>query len=107
MKKAIASLIACSVAGLAAQAQAHECAHMYQHANYGGEVRVVEIGANISNIGSLWNDQISSVIVHSGCVLNVWQHADFGGAHETWQGNIPYVGDWWNDQITAYTCTCS
>lgn len=83
-----------------------ECATMYEHWHFEGEAKRVEAGAYVSFIGNLWNDVVSSVQVRSGCVLNVFEHADFAGAQNSFQGSVPFVGEWWNDKISAYTCDC-
>lgn len=83
------------------------CATLFEHSNYGGDRREVNRGAHVPWIGGPWNDQVSSMRVRPGCVLNAYQHADFGGAHETFAGQVPWVGDAWNDIISSYTCTCS
>lgn len=82
------------------------CAVMYEHKNYGGEARTVARGAYVSSIGTLWNDEVSSMKVSPGCVLNAYEHNDFGGSHKAFQGNIPWVGSGWNDRISSYTCSC-
>lgn len=90
----------------ASLAAAGTCATMYLHIHFGGDRREVDDGAFVTWIGDLWNDEVSSVNVRPGCVLNVWEHIHFGGAHTAYQGSIPWVGDWWNDRISSYTCSC-
>jgi len=106
MKKAIMGLFAFATLGLAAQAEARLCARMYEHSGFRGEVRRAEDGDRVGNIGSLWNDQISSVRVQSGCSLDVWKDTRFEGDHAVWRGEISNVGSAWNDKVTAYMCTC-
>jgi hypothetical protein len=87
-------------------AAAGTCATMFLHIHFGGDRLEANAGAFVTWIGDLWNDEVSSVNVRPGCVLNVWEHIHFGGAHMAFQGSIPWVGDWWNDRISSYTCSC-
>jgi hypothetical protein len=105
-RNALISLLSIGAIAIAADARAEVCARLYEHANYEGEVKTVNSGATVTYIGNLWNDIVSSAIVEPGCALNVWEHADFGGRHATYAGEIPYVGTDWNDIISAYTCVC-
>lgn len=82
------------------------CATLYEHIYFGGDSRSVEDGAYVPWIGNLWNDQVSSVQVASGCVLNAYEHINFGGAQVGYLGSVPWVGDGWNDRISSYTCNC-
>jgi hypothetical protein len=88
-----------------ARAAGH-CATLYEDINFGGEHRDVDDGENVSWIGHLWNDQVSSMRVEPGCVLNAWEHVSFGGDEKTFLGSVPWVGDPWNDRISSYTCSC-
>ena len=105
-KMALIGVLAVGSLGFAAPAWAQACATVYEHARFGGESRDVPRGASVSNLGSLWNDVISSVSVEPGCALNVWEHANFDGAHTTFIGSVPWVGRDWNDRISSYNCTC-
>lgn len=82
------------------------CAVLYEHINFGGDRRGAEDGDRVSWIGGPWNDHVSSIQVRSGCVLNAYEHKDYGGAHQSFSGEVPRVGDWWNDRISSYTCSC-
>ena len=107
MKKcALYGLFFAGAVSIASPARAETCARLYEHSNYGGEVKEVPSGANVNNIGSLWNDKVSSVKVEPGCALNVWEHENFGGRNKTYAGALPFVGGDFNDIITSYTCTC-
>lgn len=102
----VACLMALGTSAFASAAlAAGTCATLYEDINFGGDRREVDAD-NLSWIGRPWNDQVSSMEVRHGCVLNVYEHANFGGAHETLLGSVPWVGDWWNDRISSYTCTC-
>jgi hypothetical protein len=90
----------------AAEARAKPCAYLYQHRDYRGDRKRVERGARTRYIGDLWNDEVSSIKVRSGCVLNVYEHKGFRGAQKSFRGLVPYVGNWWNDRISSYTCSC-
>lgn len=95
-----------TVDGAVDGARAKPCAYLYQHRDYRGDRKRVRRGARTRFIGDLWNDEVSSVKVRSGCVLNVYEHRDYRGDHKTFRGRIPFVGDWWNDRISSYTCSC-
>lgn len=82
------------------------CATMFEHINFDGERREVDNGAFVPWIGNLWNDQVSSMQVLPGCVVNAYEHINFGGVHATFLGSVPQVGDGWNDIISSYTCSC-
>jgi Syncollin/Beta/Gamma crystallin len=109
IKQALFGLAAMGLVTLAAEANARAdtCARLYEHAGFGGEVKYVESGSDVTYIGNLWNDKVSSVQVTAGCTLNVWEHANYGGRHSTYGGRIPYVGDDWNDIISSFTCDCA
>ena len=82
------------------------CATMFEHINFAGDRREIDNGAIVSWIGGPWNDQVSSMWIRSGCVLNAYEHINFGGAHQVFLGAVPWVGDSWNDRISSYTCSC-
>lgn len=50
-----------------------------------------------SNLGSAWNDQISSFRAFSNCNERLWVDANFGGNFEDGT-SVSYVGDWMNDR---------
>lgn len=88
------------------EARAKPCAILYQHRDYRGDRKRVRRGARVRYIGDLWNDEVSSAKVRSGCVLNVYEHRDYRGDHKTLRGRVPFVGRRWNDRISSYTCSC-
>lgn len=55
----------------------------------------------ISYIGDDWNDQISSMIVHSG-TWRFYEHINFGGAHFDRGPGHHNVPDGWNDRISSF-----
>jgi hypothetical protein len=77
----------------------------YQHENFGGGYNSIE-GGTRRQLGSEWNDEISSIACKSSCRLIVYEHRDFDGAHRTFRGNISYVGDAWNDSISSMVAQC-
>jgi hypothetical protein len=107
MKKfALYGLFVAGAVSIAVPAYAAPCARVFEHINHGGEVKHISSGDNVSYVGDLWNDKISSVIVEPGCALNVWEHADYRGKNKTYGGSLPFVGEDFNDIISSYTCTC-
>jgi hypothetical protein len=86
-------------------AGSNDCAVMYEHIHFGGDLRQVGLGTN-PWIGGPWNDHVSSMKVSPGCVLNAYEDKGLVGSHKAFHGEVPWVGDDWNDQISSYTCTC-
>lgn len=82
------------------------CATMFDLANFGGQSMDVADNANVLWIGGPWNERVSSINVKAGCILNAYAEIDFGGAHDTFGGTVPWVGDTWSNQISSFTCTC-
>ncbi|MBA3544901.1 MAG: peptidase inhibitor family I36 protein [Nannocystis sp.] len=81
------------------------CATLYEHKDFKGSRLEVNKGA-VKWIGGPWNDQVSSLKVRAGCVLNAYEHVNFGGAHKAFQANVPWVGAGWNDKISSFVCSC-
>ena len=85
--------------------RAGNCATMFEHIDYGGDHKDVNRG-EVPWIGDIWNDEVSSIKVRSGCVLNAYEDKDFRGDQKSFSGNVRRVGDGWNDRISSYTCSC-
>ena len=80
---------------------------MWVHDNYQGPSYIVYKNAEISVIGSSFNDEISSLFVPQGCYLQAFFHWKFQGANNTYPpGYYPAVGSMWNDQISSAKCIC-
>jgi hypothetical protein len=67
--------------------------------------------SNLSSYG--FNDNISSIVVPSGCYITAWQHANFGGKQyyaTVLNVNRPhyekYVGSTMNDKISSFKVRC-
>jgi beta/gamma crystallin len=99
-------LVSATALCAAAPAYARHCATLYEHVNYRGDRRNVSSGENTSWIGGPWNDQISSIQVAPGCVLNAYEHVNYGGGQKSFSGNVPRVGSGWNDEMSSFTCSC-
>jgi hypothetical protein len=56
--------------------------------------------------GDDWNDKISSIVCHSGCVMTTYEWSDYGGDSHIWKGNTAFVGDDWNDKISSLAVEC-
>jgi hypothetical protein len=80
------------------------------HANYAGSSVAwtaaygcddsTDIDWQISNVGSTWNDKISSAKSFSNCQSKYWQNSWFSGASTSWFYNLSYFGSM-NDQATS------
>lgn len=74
---------------------------VYQHANWEGDSVHLGVHEN-NNIGSDWNDRISSVRVVPGYSMWVWEHPYFQGAAKEYTGEHSFVGQDWNDRISSF-----
>jgi len=81
-----------------------ECAY-FADANYQGQRGVQRAGEN-PWVGDAWNDRISSVQCDPDCVLEAYEHIDFGGARERFRGNVGFVGPAWNDRTSSLRVSC-
>ncbi|MDC3988702.1 peptidase inhibitor family I36 protein [Polyangium jinanense] len=106
MKTVWMGLVACGALGLAAQAQAQTCAHMFRNVNFGGDGVVAQDGDLVANIGSRWNDRVSSVTVEEDCFLQVYENVNFGGETTVLVSDVPDLMDWKN-RISSYECICN
>ncbi len=79
---------------------------VYQHRKYAGDRRAFT--GDASDVGSLWNDEISSA--RCSCdemagprSCELFQHMDFGGGSLLAESNAPYrrLDDGWNDQFSS------
>lgn len=81
---------------------------MYLHDDFRGDRFSVYANSQVSFVGNIWNDQVSSVSVANGCRLVAYYHANFQKPVNTFgSGNTGYVGNTWNDQISSVKCTCN
>lgn len=55
----------------------------------------------VSYIGDDWNDQISSIIVHSG-TWRFYEDVNFGGDYIEFREGYHNLPARWNDRITSY-----
>jgi hypothetical protein len=78
----------------------------YEHANFTGRQEVVADGEAIPSIGAAWNDRISSIRCRPGCSATGFEHVDFRGGHQTFEGETRFVGAFWNDRISALRAQC-
>jgi hypothetical protein len=86
-------------------------AKMYDHADYGGSYLEVtasnacdtnsDIDYSIPNVGSTWNDRISSWRGYAQCQIRIYENASFGGASYGAYTNSSYVGAAMNDRTTS------
>jgi len=82
----------------------------YIDAGYSGASRVwqasygcdssLDVDWQISNVGSTWNDKISSARSYSSCQSKYWEHAGFVGASTSWFIDSSYFGSM-NDRATS------
>ena len=109
-------LLLSQVLGRCHQSHAGSCARVYFHHNCHGPSRSVGNGAAVGNIGSFWNDQVSSIVVKNGCRLRAFEHFYFWGKEQIFGGKVSFLGHhiWngrygrrtWNDNISSWTCIC-
>lgn len=105
MKTTWMGLVAYGALGLAAQEQAQPCAHMFRDVNYGGEELAAQDEDVVANIGSRWNDRVSSVKVEEDCFLQVYENERFGGETTALVSSVPDLMNWKN-RISSYECIC-
>lgn len=78
---------------------------VFEHRDFQGDSWRTTFG--YSYVGDDWNDQISSIIVHSG-YFEFYEHADYGSEHwgpvRLGPGQYAFVGDYsiWNDTISSW-----
>lgn len=78
---------------------------VHQHRKFAGDRRVFT--GDTSDIGGLWNDQISSAScsclgsAHRACEM--YQHLDFEGRTFVAEADVPYpsLGEGWNDVVSS------
>lgn len=83
---------------------ANAAATLYQHADYRGYAVYLEEGkysmAELIDLG-MKNDDISSIQVHSGYKVIVYQHDKFRGWRKSFKHDTNWVGKRYNDQISS------
>ena len=62
---------------------------------------------SVSNIGTAWNDRVSSFQGYSACEIRVYENDNFGGASLGPLAFTDYVGDAMNDLKTSMRFYCS
>jgi hypothetical protein len=87
------------------QIRAKGCRY-YEHHNFGGGSNFIGDGVR-RQLGSDWNDAISSIACNAYCRVTVYEHREFNGARRTFRGNISFVGEAWNDEISALVASCN
>lgn len=80
---------------------------VFEHSNYDGAAVAIAQGEPVAWVGNGWNDRISSVLCAPLCLLEAWEHRDFGGKRERFAGATAYVGDRWNDRISSMKVRCA
>ena len=85
---------------------ANWCAKLYQHSYYRGWVHAVKATGAYANLPGNKNDQVSSVVVRSGCVFKAYRHYYGNSIMATITGNKAYVGRTSNDHLSSYSCKC-
>src|SRR3954469_3321495 len=74
---------------------------VYQHINFGG-AQLHSTGSRRDLRRFNWNDQISSIQVHSG-TWQFFEHIHFGGSvMRVGPGSYSALGGNWNDQISSF-----
>lgn len=75
---------------------------LWDDANYKGAYVERYSDEEYANIGSLWNDRISSIEILGPASFGAYEHADYKGDFKWFTSSTPYVGDDWNDKITSH-----
>jgi hypothetical protein len=57
------------------------------------------------NIGSAWNDRISSLVNKSGWRLTMWTNANCGGLADSYRTGYGYSALIFNDQYSSWKLT--
>jgi Peptidase inhibitor family I36 len=83
----------------------HGCV-AFEHTNFGGAQYPIRGSASIGNLGRFWNDRISSLVCSRRCELTSFEHVNFRGRSQTWNGSVPFVGPFWNDRISSIIVEC-
>jgi hypothetical protein len=60
-----------------------------------------DVDFSVTNIGTTWNDRISSWTGFAECELRIYENATFGGASYGTYTSSSYVGDAMNDRTTS------
>lgn len=75
---------------------------VYKNCDFGGEAREVPVGdfASLTTL-RIANDSISSIKIHRGYAVTIYQHDRFGGDSAIASDNIRCLNRQWNDQISS------
>ncbi|MEV6844246.1 peptidase inhibitor family I36 protein [Actinoplanes sp. NPDC051411] len=122
LSRAIVSAAAIAVSGgagamlMAGPAQAATVvAREYENANFGGSDYTLQADESglvctastddrdegLPNVGSAWNDRISSFKVFADCLARHWENAGYSGASLGYAGNTGNMGSAMNDRTTS------
>ena len=76
---------------------------LYEHAHFGGAVKVIQDDWSITCPTEFWNDRISSIRVPRGYEAHVFFHGGFQGRSMVVTGDwsIRHAHETWNDQISS------
>jgi hypothetical protein len=74
---------------------------IYQHHNYGGKSRCFDAGAEVSNVGKDWNDEMTSIRIEGPVNVTIFEHSNWGGRNANYTSSTPNVGKGWNDKLTG------
>ncbi len=87
-------------------------ARFYDKADYAGSYLEVtntapcdtnsDVDFSDTNVGTTWNDRISSWHAYADCEARIYENAAFGGASYGAYVDRNYVGDALNDRTTSY-----
>ena len=86
------------------------CAKIYQHAAYsqtahgGGWEKVIQETSMLDLIGNKNND-VSSVRVHPGCTLKLFNEHNNVGLLDSLTANVTFLSAY-NDRVSSLSCTC-
>merc|ERR1711872_369020 len=82
-----------------------KCGYVYEHSWYRGSWGYVGVTRG-ANFFRKYNDMISSVLMKTGCTMQLFQHTNQRGRSKTFTANSGWVGSRWNDKFSSVKCTC-
>jgi len=82
------------------------CAVLYRDRNFGGRSATLNPGASYGDLDDLWSEhQTSSVRVHPGCTLTLWEDEPFRSWTAVYTADTAHIGAMEDDEESA-ACQC-
>lgn len=81
--------------------------YAYRDADFRGASQRLDENWTYTNVGSAFNDQISSFrVAEAGCHVLAWIDINRGGTRAWYWADTPNVGSEFNDRISSWSCVC-